>query len=60
MIERVGIDEVLRGRTRIDVAEYERIMGLPREITTATDAAPGTFRFAGVRDDRRTYVGSAG
>jgi hydroxymethylglutaryl-CoA synthase len=61
MIERAGIDEILGQRTRIDVAEYERIMGLPREsaMRPATDAAPGTFRFAGVRDDRRTYVGSA-
>jgi hydroxymethylglutaryl-CoA synthase len=59
MIERAGLEELLGQRTRIDVAEYERIMGLPREIAIATDAAPGTFRFAGVRDDRRTYVGSA-
>ena len=31
-------------------------MAMPRETDDATDAAPGTFRFAGVRDDRRTYV----
>jgi hydroxymethylglutaryl-CoA synthase len=58
MIEQAGLEDLLGGRTRIDVAEYERIMGLPREIAIAGDAAPGTFRFAGVRDDRRTYVGS--
>ena len=62
MIERAGVEEILGRRTRIDVTEYERIMELPREsaVGDATDAAPGTFRFAGVRDDRRTYVGSAG
>lgn len=53
------LDELLASRTRIDVAEYERIMALPREANDATEslaAAPGTFRFAGVKDDRRTYA----
>ena len=42
----------------LDITEYERIMGLPRELAISTEAPPGTFLFAGVRDDRRTYVGS--
>jgi hydroxymethylglutaryl-CoA synthase len=56
VIAAARLDELLAARTRIDVAEYEHIMALPRETDDATDAAPGTFRFAGVRDDRRTYV----
>ena len=59
MIGKAGLDEILGRRTRIDVAEYERIMGLPRESAVSEAAAPGTFRFAGVEDNRRTYVGSA-
>ena len=59
VIAGAGLDELLASRVRIDVAEYERIMALPREIDDATDAEPGTFRFAGVRDDRRTYAGNA-
>ncbi len=60
MVEKAGLDEILGRRTRVDVAEYERIMGLPREGGGVSDAPVGTFLFAGVRDDRRTYVGSAG
>jgi hydroxymethylglutaryl-CoA synthase len=52
------LDELLARRTRIDVAEYERLMGLPREIVDSAQAEAGTFRFAGVRDDRRTYAGA--
>jgi hydroxymethylglutaryl-CoA synthase len=64
VIARAGLDELLARRTRIYVPEYERIMRLPRDA--ANDAAnddgrePRTFRFAGLRDDRRTYVGSSG
>jgi hydroxymethylglutaryl-CoA synthase len=58
VIAAAGLDELLAQRTRIDVAEYERIMALPRELDDVTNAAPGTFRFAGVRDDRRTYAGT--
>jgi hydroxymethylglutaryl-CoA synthase len=60
MVLKAGLDEILGKRTRVDVAEYERIMALPRESALPADAAPGTFLFAGVKDDRRTYVGSAG
>jgi hydroxymethylglutaryl-CoA synthase len=58
VIAAAGLDELLAQRMRIDVAEYERIMALPRELDDVTNAAPGTFRFAGVRDDRRTYAGT--
>lgn len=60
-IESAQLEFILESRTRIDVAEYERIMALPRDnVFNAADEAPAaTFRFAGVRDDRRTYVGSA-
>jgi hydroxymethylglutaryl-CoA synthase len=52
------LDELLAQRTRIDVAEYERIMSLPREGSVAAAPVPGTFGFTGVRDDRRTYASS--
>jgi hydroxymethylglutaryl-CoA synthase len=57
VVARAGIDGLLRSRTRIDVAEYERIMALPKDASSASSAPAGAFRFAGVRDDRRTYVG---
>jgi hydroxymethylglutaryl-CoA synthase len=59
VIAAAGLDELLAQRTRIDIAEYERIMGLSRELDDATNAAPDTFRFAGVRDDRRMYARGA-
>jgi hydroxymethylglutaryl-CoA synthase len=48
------IAEVLAGRERISIAEYERIMAL----TTPLDAAPrpGAFRFTGVVEHRRQYA----
>jgi hydroxymethylglutaryl-CoA synthase len=47
------IAEVLAGRERITVPEYERIMGL----TAPLDALPrpGGFRFTGVTEHRRQY-----
>lgn len=50
------LDEVLARRARIDVAEYERIMKLPRDEMPVSDPQPDTFRFTGVREDRRTYA----
>ena len=55
-IARAEIDALLGERTRIDVAEYERLMNLPRDEPPAATGAPGTFRFTGVHDDRRTYA----
>jgi hydroxymethylglutaryl-CoA synthase len=52
------LDELLARRTRIDIAEYERLMALPREPEDGTPAEADTFRFAGVRGERRTYVGA--
>jgi hydroxymethylglutaryl-CoA synthase len=59
IIASARVDELLAHRTRIDVAEYERIMRLPREGSAVAVPVPGTFGFAGVRDDRRTYAGGA-
>jgi hydroxymethylglutaryl-CoA synthase len=57
IIAKAQLDELLAARTRIDVAEYERIMSLPRDEAHLDDAPlPGTFRFAGISDDRRQYV----
>jgi hydroxymethylglutaryl-CoA synthase len=60
-IEGANLDAILGERTRIDVAEYERIMSLPREQTLDGGPEPSSssFRFAGVRDHRRTYVGGS-
>ena len=57
VVARAKLDDLLRSRRRIDVAEYERIMGMPKDAAAASFAPAGAFRFAGVRDDRRTYVG---
>jgi hydroxymethylglutaryl-CoA synthase len=59
IIARAGLDDLLARRVRIDVAEYERIMGLARDDAPAEEPLPGTFRFAGVRDDRRAYAPAA-
>lgn len=56
VIARAGLGDLLARRVRIDVAEYERIMRLPRDEAPADDTPPGAFRFTGVRDDRRTYT----
>lgn len=53
-VKSAPIAEVLAGRERIDVAEYERIMAL----TTPLEGAPrpGSFRFTGVDSHRRQYA----
>jgi hydroxymethylglutaryl-CoA synthase len=56
VIARAGLDELLAGRARIDVAGYERLMNLSRDEPLAVPPEKGTFRFAGVREDRRTYA----
>lgn len=55
-IARAEIDVLLAERTRIDVAGHERLMNLSRDEPLAITGAPGTFRFTGVREDRRTYA----
>lgn len=59
VIARARLDELLAQRSRIDVAEYERLMGLARDHAPGDLPQPGTYGFAGVRDDRRTYVAGA-
>jgi hydroxymethylglutaryl-CoA synthase len=59
-VAKAGLDALLASRTRVDVAGYERIMELSRDAALVTEAPAGTFLFSGVRDDRRTYVGSIG
>jgi hydroxymethylglutaryl-CoA synthase len=49
-----SIAEVLAGRERIPVDEYERIMALTAPIDTAPRA--GAFRFTGVDNHRRQYA----
>ncbi len=53
-VKAAPIAEVLAGRERIDITEYERIMAL-----TAPDGSaprPGQFRFTGVDQHRRQYA----
>jgi hydroxymethylglutaryl-CoA synthase len=52
-IARARLDEVLAGRDRVDVAEYERLMALPPEQPPQITPAPGAFRFRGVTEFRR-------
>ena len=56
VIARAGLDELLASRTRIDFAGYERLMNLSRDEPLLVAPQPGTFRFVGVREDRRTYA----
>lgn len=43
----------LAGRERVSIEDYERLMALSTPLASA--APPGSFRFAGVVDHRRTY-----
>lgn len=57
-IAAAGLDELLRARARISVAEYERIMALPSSGPVGGDRATASgFRFLGVTDHRRQYAG---
>ena len=55
IIAKADIDSVLAARTKIDVAEYERLMALASDAPEKEAPAPGTFRFTGVAEGRRTY-----
>jgi hydroxymethylglutaryl-CoA synthase len=57
VIARARLDTLLAERTRIDVAEYEQIMSLAHDAPPSHAPPLGTFRFKGVENDRRTYVG---
>ncbi len=48
------VAEVLAGRERIDVAEYERIMAMTAPLPGVP--RPGSFRFTGVDSHRRQYA----
>lgn len=50
--------EVLAGRERITIDEYERIMGASAPLDAASPGRPGTFRFTGVDAHRRQYARS--
>jgi hydroxymethylglutaryl-CoA synthase len=53
-IAAADLDGLLAARTRIDIAEYERIMALAAPEPGVAPA--GGFRFTGVADYRRQYV----
>jgi hydroxymethylglutaryl-CoA synthase len=56
VIRKARISEQLAARTRIDFAEYERIMQLPPEAPIDERPAAGTFRFTGFTSSKRTYA----
>lgn len=49
------LDELLTARTRIDVAEYERLMALPAGAPPEERVIADQIRFLGAREDRRQY-----
>jgi len=55
-IERAKLDEVIGGRERVTVEEYERLMAIPPEAPPDIAPRPGGFRFTGVQDHRRQYA----
>lgn len=59
-LRKVGVEALLEGRERIDVAEYERIMGLPVDPAPWEEPLEGRYRFVGVADGRRRYAGGRG
>jgi hydroxymethylglutaryl-CoA synthase len=56
-IQRARLDEVIGGRERVTVEEYERLMALPPEVPPEIAPGPAAFRFVGVKDHRREYAG---
>jgi hydroxymethylglutaryl-CoA synthase len=55
-IQRARLDEVLSGRERVTVEEYERLMAIPPETPPDIAPRPGAFRFTGVKEYRRQYA----
>jgi hydroxymethylglutaryl-CoA synthase len=55
-IQRAQLDEVIGGRERVTVEEYERLMALPPETPPDIAPSPSGFRFVGVKDHRREYA----
>lgn len=51
----LGLSGLLAARERVDVAEYERIMGLS---VPSDEPRPGSFAFTGVEAHRRQYARS--
>ena len=60
-VERIAaarFDELLAARERISIDEYHRIMALGPGAPLGEPPLPGGFRFTGVEDHRRRYVGA--
>jgi hydroxymethylglutaryl-CoA synthase len=57
-IAQAQIDAHLGAREQVTVAEYEQILSLSASEPEASATLPGEFRFAGVLDHRRQYVGA--
>ncbi|MFN0061637.1 MAG: hydroxymethylglutaryl-CoA synthase family protein [Myxococcaceae bacterium] len=55
-IAAANIEDILAARERIDVEEYERLMGLASDAPLPTAPAPGTFRLEKIQEGRRIYA----
>lgn len=53
-----GLDELLAARERISIDEYHRIMALAPGAPLGEPPNAGGFRFTGVEEHRRQYVGA--
>jgi hydroxymethylglutaryl-CoA synthase len=59
ILRAAGIDEMLANRERIDVAQYEKLMRSPSpEAVPPSQLPSGTFRFVGVKENKRIYAGN--
>lgn len=52
------LDALLAARERVTIEEYERIMALAPGAPLGEPPLPGGFRFTGVADHQRQYVGA--
>ena len=59
VVARAKLDDLLRSRRRIDVAEYERIMGMPKDAAASSFAPAGAFRFAACPPYHRARTSAA-
>lgn len=57
-IAAAGLDELLAARERISIDEYYRIMALAPGAPLGEPPIAGGFRFTGVEEHRRQYVGA--
>ncbi|MBC7795175.1 MAG: hydroxymethylglutaryl-CoA synthase family protein, partial [Clostridia bacterium] len=55
-VAKAQLENVLEGRRRIDMTEYEAVMNMPYDAPPDVKPRTGTFRFTGMQDHRRCYA----